>query len=74
MTPTSKPNYLALSISDVVEEDQDLEALLGRLRENWTQIGEDMVIWLQVDAWDGRPRLVGVVRPGPDGLPAVRWV
>jgi hypothetical protein len=74
MTSTDRTTYLALSVSDVVEMDYDLEALLRRLRENWREIGEDMVIWLEVDAWDGRPRLVGLVRTGPDGLPAVRWV
>jgi hypothetical protein len=50
------------------------ERLAAEVAAGFPELSGDVVLWATADSLCGEPRVVGLVRPGRDGKPAVTWL
>jgi len=67
------PVYRVCSADEVIETSNELEGLVVQLLQDWDLGDEDLAVWREETEEDG-PRLVAVLRAGPDGKAQVTWL
>jgi hypothetical protein len=69
-----RPFYLAVQGVDTLDVGMSLERLAAEVVAGFPELSGDVVLWMTSDSLCGEPRVVGLVRPGRDGKPAVTWL
>jgi hypothetical protein len=73
-SPAPEPYYVATQAAEVIDTGCRLLSFVRQLCEDWASLaGEDVAVWEHGHPGCG-PRLVALLRAGPDGSTSVRWI